>query len=375
MLFDTKKFLEQDWQKHARLFRDACPQALSCISATDLLAMARADECESRLVTVDARQKNWRSVHGAFTAAQLKKAQQGNWTLLLQAVDQWIPEVAQLLDLFAFLPRWRLDDVMISLAGRGGGVGPHFDYYDVFLIQASGERRWKIGQRCDEDSPLRPQADMRLLKRFQQQEDHVLKPGDMIYIPAGVAHWGTALTDNCITVSIGFRAVSQRELIPRVAEQLQPGTTEHLRYRDSQASLAADPFCINPSAVNNAEKLWDQLPASVRRGAIARALGVYATEPRYPDHIDPPARAYTDKSLRTLMGKRKLIAHHVASRFAYRETGAKQAELFVNGEVHPCTLAFARLICRQQSLPGTLAVREMALLLQLLNQGSLLVKQ
>ena len=366
------RFLKRDWQKNPRLFRSALPEAMQCIDALTLLDMAQAEECESRLVVTDRAQKNWHSVDGPFAALQLKKAQRHPWTLLIQAVDQWIPEVARLRDRFDFLPRWRLDDVMISLASEGGGVGPHFDYYDVFLIQASGERRWQIGQRCNERSALRPQADMRLLKTFQQKEEYALAPGDMIYIPAGMAHWGTALKDDCITISIGFRAPSQRELVMGMAEQLRDATQEQLRYRDSSTSLKADPFCINDAAIKNAEQLWQQLSPAVRRQAIARALGSYATEPRYPDYVQPAVRLWTESSLKARLGKKDpfVLRPASASRVAYRATTKNQAELYLNGEVHVCSLTLAKALCHQKPLQS-LRAADMALVINLLNDGKL----
>src|SRR5690606_2454253 len=184
-------------------------------------------ECESRLVLRQGQKNQWQVEPGPFTVKRLKQLPPSGWTILVQAVDQWIPEVAALLKQFEFLPRWRLDDIMISLASDGGGVGPHFDYYDVFLLQASGQRRWQIGQLCDEHSPLRAQADLRLLKSFVSREEFVLETGDMLYIPAGIAHWGTAIGDDCITISIGFRAASQRELIQVALEKLANDASEH----------------------------------------------------------------------------------------------------------------------------------------------------
>ncbi|MBK8289148.1 MAG: hypothetical protein IPK95_11375 [Cellvibrionales bacterium] len=163
-----------------------------------------------QLTASDAQQTDWQCEQGPFKAKRFKTLPPSHWTLLVQSVDQWIPEIQALLAQFDFLPRWRLDDIMISYATDGGGVGPHFDYYDVFLLQASGKRRWQVGQRCDENSALRDNDKIKLLKDFHTEADYTLATGDMLYLPAGVAHWGTAVGDDCITISIGFpRRIAQ----------------------------------------------------------------------------------------------------------------------------------------------------------------------
>lgn len=376
----AQSFIKQYWQQKPLLIPAAFPKAGELISKQDLLAMANAAECESRLVLKAGKKQpsvssQWHAEQGPFSAKRLKQLPDKGWTILVQAVDQWIPEVAALLTQFEFLPRWRLDDIMISLASDGGGVGPHFDYYDVFLLQAAGQRRWQVGQQCDEHSSLRPQHDLRLLKKFEAKEDYLLQAGDMLYIPAGLAHWGTAVGDDCITVSIGFRAASQRELIQIALEKLAGVTTEHRRYRDTPAAMDIDPYCINDKAVQNVQQLWEAISEEERQRAFAQALGISATEPRYPDHVLPPQKRYTEKSLGTMLAKRCCVVHDVASRFAYRPISSKAAELFINGEMYPCALSFAKMICQQQVVPKTISKKDLCLLQELLNQGCLSIRQ
>lgn len=366
-----EKFIRQYWQQKALLIPAAYPQAGTLIGPQDLLAMACAAECESRLVLWNGQRKRWQSEQGPFTAKRLKQLPATGWTILVQAVDQWIPEVAALLQEFDFLPRWRLDDIMISFARDGGGVGPHFDYYDVFLLQASGQRRWQIGQPCDETSPLRPQSDLRLLKQFETKQDHLLQTGDMLYIPAGLAHWGTAVGDDCITISIGFRAASQRELIQLALEKLASHGADHVRYRDTEDGIDADPYCINQAALRNLQQLWQAVSEQEREQAFAQALGIQATEPRYPEHIEPPAKRMSAKALWARIQREGTLPllHPAACRFAYRPLAKHRAELYVNGECYETSLALAKGICHGKVIPKTES--EMALLLLLLNQGCL----
>jgi len=370
----AQQFIQQYWQQKPVLIPAAYSSAGELINKQDLLAMACAAECESRLVLCDKKQR-WHAEQGPFTAKRLKHLPASGWTILVQAVDQWIPEVAALLKQFDFLPRWRLDDIMISLASDGGGVGPHFDYYDVFLLQASGQRRWQLGQHCDETSPLRPQTDLRLLKNFETKEDYLLQAGDMLYIPAGIAHWGTAVGDDCITVSIGFRAASQRELIQIALEKLASRAAEHLRYRDTPVAMDKDPYCINDAAIQNAQQLWEAINEQDRHKVFAQALGVQATEPRYPDHVLPRPKPYTEKRLLVLLATPCKAIHSVASRFAYHHLDTRGAELFVNGEIYSCSLSFAKTICQQKILPKYLPRQELSVLLELLNQGCLSLKK
>jgi len=356
------------WQKTPLLIPAALPEVQGLIDKKALLAIACEPAAEARLIVADRKQKDWQCEQGPFKAKHLKSLPSSHWTLLVQAVDQWMPEVAALLTHFDFLPRWRLDDIMISYATAGGGVGPHFDYYDVFLLQASGTRRWQIGQHCDETSSLRDHPDMKLLKQFKQAAAYDVKAGDMLYIPAGVAHWGTATSDDCITISIGFRAASQRELIQMALEKIAGQLPESERYRDTKAAIDADPFCINTHAVTNAQQFWKNLDAETIKQALAQALGEYATEPKYPDHID------SEKNVNKInLKKLASLQHNIAGRFSYRSLDNKKAELYVDGETHTTSLKLAQAICHLTITPALLKKpADQQLVLTLINQGSLI---
>ena len=162
----AREFLRDYWQKKPLLIRQAIPDFESPIDADELAGLALEEEVESRLV-IEHGERPWELRRGPFAEDEFSKLPEREWTLLVQAVDQFVPEVSELLEHFRFLPSWRIDDVMISFAAPGGGVGPHFDNYDVFLLQGHGKRNWKIGQMCDSESPLLPHADLRILAGFQ----------------------------------------------------------------------------------------------------------------------------------------------------------------------------------------------------------------
>lgn len=214
----AREFLRDYWQKKPLLIRQAIPGFQSPISPDELAGLSLEEEVESRLVIEHGAQP-WELRRGPFTEETYQSLPERDWTLLVQAVDQFVPEVSELLEHFRFLPSWRIDDVMISYAAPGGGVGPHFDNYDVFLLQGYGKRRWRIGQMCDSQSPLMKHADLRILADFEGSDDWVLEPGDMLYLPPRLAHLGTAV-DECMTYSVGFRAPSAAEVLTHFTDFL-----------------------------------------------------------------------------------------------------------------------------------------------------------
>ncbi|MCL4161307.1 UNVERIFIED_CONTAM: hypothetical protein GTU68_000497, partial [Idotea baltica] len=206
-LFD-QKFLNDVWQQKAYLIRNAVPNACEIVDGSALKKLASHEDCESRIITGSKVSDIWQCQHGPFNVSDFVNFADKDWTLLVQGLDQWNDRAAQLLNQFSFLPQWRLEDIMASYAPLGGGVGPHFDFYDVFLIQASGSREWQLGQRCDHSTQLQDNDEVKLLAAFDCKDTHQVHAGDMLYIPAGMAHWGTATSDDCITLSVGFRAPS-----------------------------------------------------------------------------------------------------------------------------------------------------------------------
>ena len=226
----AREFLRDYWQKKPLLVRQAIPDFESPISPDELAGLALEEEVESRLV-IEHGERPWELQRGPFIEDTFQDLPERDWTLLVQAVDQFVPEVAELLEDFKFLPKWRIDDLMISFAAPGGGVGPHFDNYDVFLLQAHGHRRWQIGQMCDADSPLLPHADLKILAQFEPTDEWVLAPGDMLYLPPRLAHCGTA-EDDCMTYSVGFRAPSAAEVLTHFTDFLGQFLPDEERYSD-----------------------------------------------------------------------------------------------------------------------------------------------
>ncbi|MBM7061781.1 cupin domain-containing protein [Pseudomonas sp. UL073] len=286
----AREFLRDYWQKKPLLIRQAMPEFESPISADELAGLALEEEVESRLV-IEHGERPWELRRGPFGEDDFQKLPERDWTLLVQAVDQFVPEVAELLQHFRFLPNWRIDDVMISFAVPGGGVGPHFDNYDVFLLQAEGRRRWKIGQMCDSDSQLLEHADLRILADFQQGDEWVLEPGDMLYLPPRLAHFGIA-EDACMTYSVGFRAPSAAEVLTHFTDFLSQFLPDEERYSDAGLEPSNDPSQIQHDALDRLKALLNEHMGDER--LLLTWFGQFMTEPRYPELVAGSEVAETD---------------------------------------------------------------------------------
>jgi 50S ribosomal protein L16 3-hydroxylase len=253
-------FMRRHWQKKPLVIRQAIPQFVPPVQRGDLLDLAAQDEVQSRLIVqadtnskVDGSNKakgNWKLRHGPFKRRAIPPFKQPGWTLLVQGVDLHDERVHALMNQFRFVPDARLDDVMISYATEGGGVGPHFDSYDVFLLQAMGRRRWRIGRQ--RDLSLQPNMPLKILANFEPEQEFVLEPGDVLYLPPRYAHDGIAQGE-CMTYSIGFRAPSAgelaRELLQGLAEQAVDAVGEAL-YRDPKQTAVSQASEIPEDILN-----------------------------------------------------------------------------------------------------------------------------
>ncbi|RZI32430.1 cupin domain-containing protein [Pseudomonas orientalis] len=277
----AREFLRDYWQKKPLLIRQAIPDFESPIDADELAGLALEEEVESRLV-IEHGERPWELRRGPFAEDAFSTLPEREWTLLVQAVDQFVPEVAELLEHFRFLPSWRIDDVMISFAAPGGSVGPHFDNYDVFLLQAQGKRNWKIGQMCNSESPLLQHADLRILAEFEESAEWVLEPGDMLYLPPRLAHFGIA-EDDCMTYSVGFRAPSAAEVLTHFTDFLSQYLTDEERYTDADAQPVSDPHQIQSDALDRLKSLLAEHMSDERM--LLTWFGQFMTEPRYPELV------------------------------------------------------------------------------------------
>ena len=276
------EFLKDYWQKKPLLIRNAVPGFISPITADELAGLSLEEDIESRIVIERGDIGPWQLQSGPFEESIFQQLPEDHWTLLVQAVDLWVPEVKALLNKFTFLPPWRLDDIMVSYAPKGGSVGPHFDYYDVFLLQGHGQRRWQVGNLCDAQSPRLDNTPLRILSEFSKQDEWVLNPGDMLYLPPRLAHWGIAEND-CLTYSIGFRAPSMTDMLGDLTTELM--AQEHTSYyQDPPLTPDMATTAIHPAFIQQVKSMLNELldDESLLSDWFAR----YMTSPKYPDLLD-----------------------------------------------------------------------------------------
>lgn len=270
------QFMRRHWQKKPLLVRQAMPMPQAPIPRAELFALAARDGVESRLV--QCLDGQWSLRHGPFARRALPPLQRPDWTLLVQGVDLHSELAHGLLQSFRFVPEARLDDLMISYASDGGGVGPHFDSYDVFLLQTHGRRRWRIGRQ--KDLGLREDVPLKILARFEPEQEFVLEPGDMLYLPPRYAHDGIA-EGECMTYSIGFRAPARAELaqglFARLAEEGEEAAARTL-YRDPGQAAVAQPGAIPEALQAFARQALER--ALQEPLALERALGEWLSEPK-----------------------------------------------------------------------------------------------
>jgi 50S ribosomal protein L16 3-hydroxylase len=317
-----EQFLARHWQKSPLLIRGALPGFASLLSADELAGLACEEEVESRLVQGKLGEK-WRLEHGPFEPERLERLPQQDWTLLVQDVDKWVPELGRLLEPLRFLPDWRIDDIMISFAAPGGSVGPHTDQYDVFLLQAQGRRRWQLSEHFD--PALQPDVDLKILEHFTPKQEFVVEPGDVLYLPPNVAHYGLAL-DAAITYSIGFRAPDRRELIGALSEQLM-SRAEGARFQDPGRAPSQQPSRV-------AEPDLRQLRELIRSGLVLADdeldgfICRYLTRPKSNLEVEGEPSEAGELARRLRRGQR-LVRRH-ATRFLLLPR-ATELRLFADG--------------------------------------------
>lgn len=290
----AEQFLAEYWQKKPLLIKNAIPDFNGLLSANELAGLACEDEVQSRIV--EQIGDTWRVSHGPFNEkyfSTLPDQPDPNhrWTLLVQSVNHFIPEARALLQQFSFIPHARLDDLMVSYAPDGGGVGPHFDSYDVFLLQGQGQRLWRISAQSD--LALVENAPLRILKNFDTSEEWLLSAGDMLYLPPHLAHWGIAVcanTEGCMTYSIGFRAPQHKELATEFLGYLQDRLQQDDNampgiYQDADLTLQKHAAEISPAMVSKVSDILNHIQWS--DGLVADFLGRYLTEPK-PDIVFEP---------------------------------------------------------------------------------------
>ena len=367
--FDIDQFLQEYWQKKPLLIRNAFRDWQNPLEPDELAGLACEEEIESRLMCqTDA---GWAMEQGPLTEERLAGLNESHWTLLVQAVDHHVPAVADLIAPFRFIPNWRIDDVMVSLAADQGGVGSHFDQYDVFLIQGLGRRHWQIGAHCDADTLLLPHEDLKLLSQFQATEEWVLEPGDILYVPPGISHNGVAVGSDCMTYSVGFRAPSRGDLLGHYVDDVLDGIKDDELYRDPDLQAQANAGEILTGAL---DRLQQMILESLSDPAhFARWFGTFNSTPKYPDMDWRPEVPVAPEEVREAINAQTPLSRNPASRLAFI-AGAKDTDalmLFADGVCFDCigeTAALAKDLCAADSVVLDVALAGSAAAIDLLTQ-------
>ncbi len=352
----AERFLRDYWQKRPLLIRGAFPDFQTPVMPEDLAGLACEEGSLARLVTHDRATDGWTLRNGPFREEDFPGMPDHDWTLLVQDVDKWDPDVRALIEHFNFLPRWRMDDVMISFAATGGSVGAHVDQYDVFLLQAHGHRRWQIdasestrGKRPPLD--FRPDVELKLLRKFKPTHDWVLEPGDMLYLPPNVPHHGVA-EDPCLTFSFGMRAPSSAELISDWLDDLVADADEAIRYQDPDLKLPEDPNEIDAAAMKRVVTALNALRMN-DPDRLGDWFGRFITTYRAAGDILPSQAPPALTDVDGILDEGGLLERHPWARLAWRRA-TRGAVLYSSGHAFPLPVKDAQGLAAAERIDAPL---------------------
>lgn len=344
----VEEFLRDYWQKKPLLIRQAIPNFQSPITPDELAGLA----CETdtaRIVIEQGGAHPWEVRHGAFDDDDFSNLPATRWTLLVNDTDQHLPELKAVIEPFRFIPDWRIDDLMISFAVKGGSVGPHVDAYDVFLLQAQGQRRWQITTQTAHPDNFLPDLELRIMSDFQAEQEWVVEPGDLLYLPPNVPHYGVALNE-CMTYSIGFRAPSQADMLEKLLEDSLEEARLQQRLTDPERTPQANPGELTAADMDRLiDFVVDALPQDEQ--SLQRWVGKYLTTPKAgaPSYeAEPISRA----ELSRLIRHKKRFEKSLDARILYF-LSSNDIHLFANGN-HYCMdsqhLQFIEYLCQSAML-------------------------
>ncbi|HQN64083.1 MAG TPA: cupin domain-containing protein [Methylophilus sp.] len=315
-----QQFLDEYWQKKPLLIRQAIPGFTGLLSPNDLAGLACEDDVQARLISLKKNQ--WAVQHGPFDETDFTRLPKQDWTLLVQGVNHYVPGATALMAMFNFIPHARLDDLMVSYAPKGGGVGPHLDSYDVFLLQGLGRRNWKISAQTDHQ--LIENAPLKILQHFETEQEWVLESGDMLYLPPQIAHWGIADSDDCMTYSIGFRAPAAQELGQEFLGYMQEQLCLNGMYADPDLTLQKHPAEISTDMVRKVSAMLRQIQWN--EDNVGDFLGRYLSEPK-PHVVFEPNKKISQSKFATML-REKTLSLDLKSQMLFW-----QKRFYLNGEL------------------------------------------
>ena len=379
----VEDFLAQYWQKKPLLIKDAFVDLQSPITADELAGLACEEHVNSRLVlakNTDSKQ-NWQVEFGPFDESRFNQLPETDWSLLVSDIERHCPETQSLINCFRFIPDWRIDDLMISYAPTGGSVGPHTDAYDVFLLQLSGQRLWKISEHFNKE--LLNNCDLAILKTFDTEQEWLLNAGDMLYLPPNIAHHGIAQAsqdeqgnaEHCMTASIGFRAPSLKTISSEYIHHLNENRQDDRRYSDLSPTVPEHHAEISEDTITDFIEYLKQ-GLSIDREQVRLWLGEYTSDNKaFEDLIQHEPDIEFDKLC--TIASQSALKQSPYSNFLFSHT-ERSSLLFVDGVSYTTEKAFAELLCSKQAikfsqLEKIMTSSEQIILLTLFNNGSLII--
>jgi 50S ribosomal protein L16 3-hydroxylase len=369
-------FLRDYWHKKPLFVRGAIPGYRCPLAPEELAGLACEEGVESRIVMEKDGQRPWQAEHGPFPEERFTRLPATHWTVLVQEINKHVPDFAALQDQFDFIPWWRLDDVMVSYAPPFGTVGPHADNYDVFLIQGLGRRRWQINSMTPGPDDLIPGLDLRIMKEWVTEQEWIVEPGDLLYLPPGVPHFGVALED-CITVSVGYRAPNVKGMLIDFAERFIEQADSEAFYADPDQALQADPGEISPRARERVRQIIRAIDLS--DDAIDRWFGSFITEEKPGHEVMLPEEELTGPQMQRRLKQEGMLVRSEYCRFAHYSDGQGLPHLFINGEemtLESSLLPLVRYLAHQREyeaaeiLPLIKAEPAATLLAEMYNRGA-----
>ena len=339
-------FMEEYWQKKPLLIRQAFADFKSPITADELAGLACEEEVDSRIVMEKDGEHPWFPVFGPMDETIFNSMPETHWTLVVNDMEKYLPELAWIVDRFRFIPEWRLDDLMVSYAADQGSVGPHVDLYDVFLLQGEGKRRWQISTReVTEDNQVKG-TPLRIQKEFTAEEEWIVEPGDMIYLPPGVSHHGVSLGES-ISYSIGFRATSHADLVNDFIAHITQNLSPKLTYRDPDQSVQEYTNEIKQDALQRVTEIFKNY-LQPDHPELQRWFGRFVSDTKSDVMTEPEQEVDSIEELQVLANT-GVLNRHTASRFAFAQN-PENTLLFVDGEDYEVTAEFAKALCRQRQI-------------------------
>ena len=368
----TEQFFNEYWQKKPLLIRNAIDNFDTLITPDELAGLSLEDQVQSRIIVEKDAESPWQVFYSPLEESIFSEMPETHWTLLVSDVEKHIPEFTQITDQFRFIPDWRIDDLMISYAPEGGSVGPHIDQYDVFLLQAHGQRRWQIGTSPIESEDFIEDLEIRVLKEFFPDHDWVLNPGDMLYLPPKFAHHGVAVNE-CMTYSIGFRANSHNELVSSFTDFIMNTNDNAQRY--NAIDFQSHPGEITTDSIQQLKKI---LLTTLQTDSthIENWFGQFITEQKIEIDTYAEQQLENQQELLDLLSQQAELTRHPAIHFAFIKHN-KTALLFINGRQFSVTLPFAEEICdnrhinSQQLLDTISEPEEKQIIIECINKGYL----